>query len=189
MLYVQQPDVWNVLAPLEVAPPNVRLPCLDETHMALTYPVSAAWVRPTPLAWRAEGLSINGVSVNFDDDGSGATLTFDAGDSINVTREGRFYQAIGVLTQNGTVNPIEIEFFAVLRNPAGSLVGYPISANAQTNGTYEGYGPIYIPPGHVLRVKNDTVGNAGQTMNVYAYGFKHTIGTPPPLAGGGRSNG
>jgi hypothetical protein len=117
--------------------------------------------------------------LNLADRSIDSTNTFTSSLSEDITsEEQRFYSYLTIQIGGGTVANIQVtisRFIPAVLSYQPFL--YPVIANP---GFYA-FGPVYIPPGSSIRVRNTIVGGAGDNMYVAGWGFQAPAGVAMPL--------
>ena len=181
MIDIQETNIRSGLDILEASPPNTSLPRLDERSMTWVYPTFPQWIDPQPFVWRTAAIDINGAQAAVDDDDTATALVLDRGDQRRIATQGACYYSMQINLGGGTVTPILFQVSMVVVDLTGVKRAIALVFADVANPGKATVGPIYVPPGAVLRVANFDVGGAGDTFNLAAYSLINEIGNPPSI--------
>jgi len=183
-LDVQLPELRAPLDALNPTPTNFDLPKVDSGTLSYVYPISAEFMTQRLVAWRADGISLNGALADIQDDSLGTDVpVFDVG-ALQVATQGRYYTSLRWFIAGATVSPIDVIFNVLIRDAAGVQRGYEIRRESSANPGDGNFGPIYVPPGTVFEVVTGAVGGAGDVFGVRAMCLSHDVGNPVALIPG-----
>lgn len=171
----QSPEIVNVLERLVLGDRSTDQPFIDETRLSAVFNIDPGWLGVRPKLWYVTN-SINGASVTVEDTDTGFTEYPIAAEEPVSAQNQRYYQSILVHLYGGAVSPIDIQFFLAV----GGIVCQLFTVQS-ANPSHYTYGPFYVPPGAVLRMRNNTNGGVGDNMAIYAVGFQAKPGVPLPL--------
>lgn len=173
---IQSPHIPNAFDPLDLADLSVNAGTIDPELLQAVYAVSG------------EMIGLDSIISSLGSQTLGAWRTWtDAGATLNAANApdismNRWYTSIAVRLSGGVTANIDYQVSYEVP-PGGAyrvLVG--TCANAGDSGVYG----VFVPAGQTLQIKNNTNGNAGDTMNVEITGVQAKPGAPlptfPPLS-------
>jgi hypothetical protein len=173
MAGIQNLGVINNLERLDLDDLSLDQGAIDPSTVSPVYPIEAGWIGLSPITWTMPSTSINGAVINQDDTGPGLTIV--PTQNITVAQE-RYYSAIRVAMQGGTVSPIRIVFNVITQGQGAEVLRVNM-----TNPSGIHVAPILLGPGQVLRISSLDVGGAGDTIFASAVGIIAKSGVPIPI--------
>lgn len=174
---IQTPEAVASLEKLNLADRSIDLPSIDPSVLSPVLPVDPAWIRPNHVTFASGAGSINGTSISMLDIDS--TNTFTSANNENITSdEQRFYSYLTIELGGGTVANITV---TISRFIPAILSYQPFLNPVIANPGFFAFGPVYIPPGSSIRIRNNTHGGAGDNMYIAGWGFQAPAGVAMPL--------
>lgn len=174
---IQTPEAVASLEKLNLADRSIDLPSIDPSVISPVLPVDPAWIRPNHVTFVSDAGDIDGVQISMLDITVSNTFTSSLEEQIT-DREQRFYSYLTVQFGGGTVSSIQVTISRFIPQ----ILGYqsflePVIPNP---GIFS-FGPVYIPPGSSMRVRNKVNGGSGDSMYFAGFGFQAPAGVAMPL--------